>query len=237
MPMTRFREIFQSRHVILPIVHVSNRDQASRNVGVARDAGADGAFLISHGSVSDAELLDAYFAIAEAHRGFWLGVNCLGWGAEEVFTRAGNAVAGVWLDDAIIDETCAEQPAAARVIEAQRAVGWRGLYFGGVAFKYQRPVRDIARAARHAVDYVDVVTTSGPGTGKAAAPEKIRTMKQAIGEAPLAVASGVTPENVPDYLPWADCFLAATGISYTFDELDPDLVRDLVQVVRSWTPR
>jgi predicted TIM-barrel enzyme len=59
-------------------------------------------------------------------------------------------------------------------------------------------------------------------------------MKRAIGDAPLAIASGVTPENVPDYLPWADCFLVATGISYTFDELDPDRVRDLVQVVRSW---
>ena len=56
-------------------------------------------------------------------------------------------------------------------------------------------------AARNAMPYMDVVTTSGPGTGKAAAPEKIRTIRQAIGDKPLAIASGVTPENVPDYLP------------------------------------
>ena len=232
--MSRFREIFSTRHVVLPIVHVSNHDQAARNVQIARDAGANGACLISHGSVSDSDLFDIYLRIADEHAGFWLGVNCLGWGAEELFTRAKDLVAGVWIDDALIDESRAEQPTATRINQVQQSVGWRGLYFGGVAFKYQRPVRDLASASRNAVPYMDVVTTSGPGTGKAATPEKIRTIKQAIGDKPLAVASGVTPENVPDYLPWADCFLVATGISYTFAELDPDRVRDLVPVVRSW---
>ena len=232
--MSRFREVFSTAHVVLPIVHVSTHDQAARNVQIARDAGANGAFLISHGSVSDSDLLDIYLRIADENKGFWLGVNCLGWGAEELFTRAAGRVAGAWIDDALIDESQPDQPTAARIVEVQKSVGWNGLYFGGVAFKYQRPVRDLASAARNAVPYMDVVTTSGPGTGKAAAPEKIRTIKQAIGNAPLAIASGVTPENVPDYLLWADCFLVATGISYTFDELDPDRVRDLVQVVRSW---
>jgi len=232
--MSRFREVFSTPHVVLPIIHVGNHDQAAHNVQIARDAGTNGAFLISHGNVSDIELFDIYLRIAEEYAGFWLGVNCLGWGAEELFTRAGNRVAGVWIDDALIDESQSEQPTAERIARVQQSVGWRGLYFGGVAFKYQRPVRDLANAARNAAPFLDVVTTSGPGTGKAAAPEKIRTMKQAIGDKPLAIASGVTPENVPDYLPWADCFLVATGISYTFDELDPDRVRDLVQVVRSW---
>ena len=232
--MSRFREVFSTPHVVLPIVHVSNRDQAARNVRIARDAGANGAFLISHGDVSDGDLFDIYLRIAEENAGFWLGVNCLGWGADELFARAADRVAGVWMDDALIDEAHDEQPTADRIAGVQRGAGWRGLYFGGVAFKYQRPVRDLASAARKAAPFMDVVTTSGPGTGKAAAPEKIRTMKQAIGDVPLAIASGVTPENVPDYLPWADCFLVGTGISYTFDELDPDRVRDLVQVVRSW---
>ena len=232
--MSRFREVFSATHVVLPIVHVSTHDQAARNVRIARDAGTDGAFLISHGSVSDSELFDIYLRIADENKGFWLGVTCLGWGADELFTRATDRVAGVWIDDALIDESRPEQPTAERILEVQKSVGWNGLYFGGVAFKYQRPVRNLSNAARNAVPYMDVVTTSGPGTGKAAAPEKIRTIKKAIGDTPLAIASGVTPENVPDYLPWADCFLVATGISYTFDELDPDRVRDLVQVVRSW---
>ena len=44
------------------------------------------------------------------------------------------------------------------------------LYFGGVAFKYQRPVDDLAEATTKASRFIDVVTTSGAGTGHAASP-------------------------------------------------------------------
>jgi predicted TIM-barrel enzyme len=104
-----------------------------------------------------------------------------------------------------------------------------------VAFKYQREVEDVVQASRTAVDYMDVVTTSGPGTGFAASLDKIRTMKQAIGAFPLAIASGITPENVTDYLPISDCFLVATGISKRLDLLDARLTKRLIRTIR--TPR
>jgi predicted TIM-barrel enzyme len=81
---------------------------------------------------------------------------------------------------------------------------------------------------------MEVVTTSGPGTGKAASPDKIRTMKQALGDFPLAIASGITPDNIDDYLPNADCFLVATGVSSSFDELDAKLVEQLVEKVHAY---
>jgi predicted TIM-barrel enzyme len=232
--MSRFRATFAHRHVILPILHTTGPEQVLRNARVARDEGADGVFLISHGRVTDDELLRIHQALVVELPGFWVGVNCLSLSVEETFARVGERVAGVWVDDALVDERQEDQPAVQRILEVQRRHGWRGLYFGGVAFKYQRPVKDLARAAALAARYMDVVTTSGPGTGQAAPPEKIRAMKQALGEHPLAIASGVTPENVGDYLPHADCFLMATGISYTFEELDPARLRDLVRVVRAW---
>lgn len=234
--MSRFRAVFANRHVVLPIVHVAGQEQAARNVQISRDCGADGNFLISHGLVSDEELLDIHQAVVAEQSGWFVGVNCLGLSAEGVFRLTGPDMAGVWVDDALIEES-EVQPRAERVLQAQRESGWQGLYFGGVAFKYQRPVRDLAAAARQAAPYMDVVTTSGPGTGQAAAPEKIRIMKQALGQHPLGIASGVTPENVTNYLDWADCFLVATGVSYTFEELDPARLRDLVRVVRAWQPR
>lgn len=59
-------------------------------------------------------------------------------------------------------------------------------------------------------------------------------MKAAVGDFPLAIASGITPENVGEYLPWCDCFLVATGISCSFEELDPERVRALVGRVRAF---
>ena len=61
-----------------------------------------------------------------------------------------------------------------------------------------------------------------------------RRMRQALGTFPLALASGVTPENVTDYLPFVDCFLVATGISKSFTELDPAKVTGLVENVRGY---
>lgn len=233
--MATFRQVFATRHVVLPVVHVESAAQAHRNAAVARDAGADGVFLINH-ALPDADLLAIHDAVADAHPGWWTGVNCLGLSPELAFAVVSPKVRGVWADNAGIDEVQEGQPgqpAAERVAAVRRARGLGGLYFGGVAFKYQRAVTDLEAACRSAARYVDVVTTSGPGTGHAADLDKIRRMREALRDGPLAVASGITPENVGDYLPAVDCFLVATGISRTFTELDSARVRALVERVRA----
>jgi hypothetical protein len=42
-----------------------------------------------------------------------------------------------------------------------------------------------------------------------------------------ALASDVTPDNVGEYAPYVDCLMVATGISSSFDTLDPVLVARL----------
>ena len=229
--MNRFRKVFTPRHVVLPVIHVANLKQAIRNVAVAHGAGADGVFLINH-SIGDTELLQIYGEAKEAYPEFWIGVNCLGLMPEAVFQAIPDTMAGVWVDNAMIREESESQERAETITNVREQRKWHGLYFGGVAFKYQRPVKDLVSAARIASRYIDVVTTSGPGTGQAAAVDKIRTMKDALGDFPLAIASGITPENVRDYLDCADCFLVATGISRTFEELDLTCLLTLLAEVR-----
>jgi len=229
----RFSSAFCHRHVVLPVIHVQCREQAVRNATMAREAGADGVFLINHG-ITFGQLLEVHNAVEDAHRDWWIGVNCLDLDPEVVFARVSSLVAGVWVDNAMIREDQEDQPAAQAVLDSQRRNGWKGLYFGGVAFKYQRPVDDLRTAVVLARNYMDVVTTSGPGTGKPAHVEKIHTMKAALGDFALAIASGITPENVTDYLPFSDCYLVASGISRTFNELDPLMVKRLLDTVRSY---
>jgi predicted TIM-barrel enzyme len=62
---------------------------------------------------------------------------------------------------------------------------------------------------------------------------KIQAMKLALGDSPLAIASGITPENIRRYLPHADAFLVATGISRSFTELDPEKLKTLMRHVNS----
>lgn len=229
----RYRAVFPGRHTILPVVHVETLEQALRNTQVAREAGADGVFLINH-DVADEALLDIHAAVTAAHPGWWVGVNCLGLSPEEVFATVSAAVSGVWADHAGIEEGQDAQPYADRVEAVRRSAAPGCLYFGGVAFKYQRHVEDLESACRVASRSIDVVTTSGSGTGHAAEVEKIWRMKAVLGDTPLAIASGITPENVASYLPVADSFLVATGISRSFSELDPARVRALVERVRAF---
>lgn len=231
--MGRYRKVFQRPHVVLPVIHVDSSEQAQRNTLIAREAGADGVFLINHG-MPDSSLLDIHDAVAKRHHDWWIGVNCLGMTADETFKTVSPTVTGVWSDNAGIDEGQLDQPMARQIGETQQARVPNCLWFGGVAFKYQRPVTDLEAACQIATQHMDVVTTSGPGTGQAAEIKKIQRMKQALGDTPLAIASGITPENVHDYLPFADCFLVATGISQSFTELDSDRVRSLVVAVRAW---
>jgi len=231
----RDASIFRHRHVVLPVIHVVSEEQALRNAKIAREAHADGVFLINHG-MSWRELLRIHEVVDRAFPGWWIGVNCLDLGPEEVFDKIPASVAGVWVDDGRVREDQAEQTEAAALARVRAAAGKPALLFGGVAFKYQRAVDDVAKAARIAAGYMDVVTTSGPGTGHAADVAKIRAMKQALGATPLAIASGITPENVGEYLPIADCFLVATGISSSFDELDKGRVAALVDRVHAYRP-
>jgi len=231
--MTGFRQIFAHRHVVLPVIHVESEEQALRNTGIAREADADGIFLINH-RIDHLRLLAIHHRVFEEFPDWWIGVNCLDLDPKEVFALISDEVAGVWADNAAIDEHSSEQPIADEIAAARERSGWRGLYFGGVAFKYQRPVEDLASAARIAMRYMDVVTTSGPGTGIAAAREKIVAMREAAGDFPLAIASGITPDNVGDYLEVADCFLVATGISRSFSELDAEKLRRLLARVREY---
>ena len=231
--MSQFRETFANRHVILPVIHVAEPEQALRNAEIARRQECDGVFLIRH-EIDYTELLRIHHLLYEAFPDWWVGINCLDLNPSEVFGVITDEVAGVWVDNAMIDERESQQVKAEEIQAARARSNWQGLYFGGVAFKYQRHVEDIARAARLAAEYMDVVTTSGPATGESADRDKIQTMKEALGDFPLAVASGTTPENIGGYLDTADSFLVATGISKSWLEFDEERVRDYVTRIRAY---
>lgn len=220
----------------MPVIHVVDEGQAIKNILIAQEGESDGVFLINH-VMTSAVLLKIYESVVREFPNFWIGINCLDWKPEEVLNEISQRgffnLSGIWVDNAMINESSEDQPEAERINKLRQQGGWKGLYFGGVAFKYQRTVNELEKAAQIAVEYVDVVTTSGPGTGRAAEIEKIRRMKLAIGDKPLAIASGITPENVCDYLGISDCFLVATGISKNFYTLDLQRLKMLMEKLRT----
>jgi len=232
--MQLLNAVFSNQKVILPVIHIKDAGQMLRNAAIAHKHGCDGIFLINHGGMSYDVLIGAYSILCKKFPDWWIGVNCLDLDPVKVFSKISQGISGVWMDNAMINENSKDQPEAIMIQKAREESGWRGLYFGGVAFKYQRPVSEWAKAARIATNYMDVVTTSGPGTGEPAYLGKIKEMKQAIGDNPLAIASGITSQNIRSYLGVVDYFLVATDISKNFWEFDPSLVKELVHRVRNY---
>lgn len=239
MTRTEFHKQFKAPGpVVLPVIHVLDQAQTQENVGIVIGAGAAGVFLINH-DFGIEPFLPIVRAVRKAHPSLWLGVNFLGATGRDAFPRLaelaaeGIAVDAYWADDARIDER-SDRQGEAEAVTAARA-GWDGLYFGGTAFKKQRPVADahLARAAEIAADHMDVVTTSGSATGVEAADAKIETFRRALDDRPLALASGITPENALRYRD-VDAFLVATGINRPGDfyHIDPARLAALMRVTR-----
>lgn len=216
---------------VLPVIHVVSKKQAYTNVSIAQDCDADGVFLISHGMMGSDDLIQLALNVKQDFAPIWMGVNCLGLDAKESAQVMPADIDAIWTDNAHIDEKAEAQPYAEEVQAIFKHRLPHTLYFGGVAFKYQRPVVDLETAVRRAAPLMDVVCTSGPGTGYAADTDKIKRM---AGVAPLAIASGIIPENVTAYLPYVDYFLVATGISDNFTDINPDKLRRLVGNVKEW---
>ncbi len=237
-----FRKTFKTLGpAVLPVIHVLDGQQTLRNVAAIMGAGAQGVFLINH-DFEQGKLVPIIQQVRQRFPALWLGVNFLAVTGREAFVTLGKLEAkgcpvdAYWADDARIDERADAQTEADKIKQIRRESGWSGLYFGGTAFKKQRPVAeaDYPRAARLACGYMDCVTTSGAATAVAADPGKIEVFRKAIGDHALAVASGVTPENVHVYGPLVDAILVASGINLEGDFYNVDVgkLTDLLERLR-----
>ena len=238
------RTAFGRDRVFLPVIHPARGlAGAMEAVGLVVRHGADGVFLINQGMDRD-EVVKLAEETRSEYPKLWIGLNLLGYSPVEVLEKA-PWIDGIWSDNAGYDHPASSLPYAEELAARRRELEWEGLWFGGVAFKTQRRVpRDrwgavAAEAARH----MDVVTTSGPGTGIEVDPDKPAAFRAAIGHSALGLASGVTEENVHKVLPFVNAFLVGTGIEAKRPDGRPRRgllveasVRILAEKIHGWNP-
>ena len=235
-----FHKLFKTPGpVVLPVIHVLDTPRTLRNVGVLLEAGAQGCFLINH-DFEPEKFLPIIREVRHAYPSLWMAVNFLAVTGKDAFPILGQLQANgcmvdaYWADDACIDEDGANIEAGA-IDAVRKNSGWDGLYFGGTAFKKQREVapKRYGDAAREACAFMDVITTSGVATGEEADLGKIETFRAAIGDRPMALASGISPDNAEAYAD-VDCFMVATGINEAgnFYDIDPARLAKLMSITR-----
>lgn len=225
---------------VYPVVHVPDVDRplaadtVCEQVTKAVRIGVAGIFLIDH-AADHRRLLHCLQTVRRRHDRLFIGVNFIHQSSVDSLTLLGDALASgvtvnaLWTDNAGV-RLDGDSSALAHFESLRRKLGWQGLHFGGIAFKYQQPVPydQLPLLGRRAASLVDVPTTSGPATGHAAARRKLELLREGLGDHPLALASGVTVDNIDEVRDLVDHILVSTGISDGHDGVDADKLAALM---------
>lgn len=215
---------------VWPVIHLSTELKNTENVRIAVACGCPGVFLIHMGG--EDELIDPFaLQLKRAHPSLMVGVNYLTLPAHLALERSLKlGLDATWTDNPGVRSDVISSHV--EFITRQLGLTQRPhLFFGSVAFKYQPAEPDPAEAARRAAGFGMIPTTSGSKTGVAPEPAKLAAMRQALGDGPLAVASGFTPDNAYELGRFVTHILVSTGISKfgSDDEFDETLLRRLIE--------
>lgn len=184
---------------IIPVIHVVSENQVLENVKICVDSGIKKVFLINH-AVSTTDLIKCSITVKSLFPNLWVGINMLG-----IPTRTCVGIEltldGLWCDASITPKELAQYRR------------FSGLFFGGLAFKYQPQPKDLKKACEDAIVTTDVATTSGIGTGIPADIEKIKSIRKYLGDHPMAIASGVSVKNIDSYKGVVNYLLVASSIT------------------------
>lgn len=222
------------KHKFAPVIHVKTLDQARLNVKIAIDSGADGVFLINH-QISGNKLVSITNTIREEFPRIYLGVNILDKDPIKFIEKL-PLINALWLDSMNLNEDANLQPETLKIVMALLKNPSSNIkFFGSVAFKYQPQPKNLNRFIELAVEYANVLVTSGDATGEAASINKIIEIHKYINETfiggKLALASGVHALNVESYKPYVEWFLVASSISKDFYNLDPIKTKELADLI------
>tara|TARA_B100000809_G_scaffold168899_1_gene166211 strand:+ start:3498 stop:4190 length:693 start_codon:yes stop_codon:yes gene_type:complete len=209
----------QIKMKVLPVIHILNKQQAIEQAELLVKAKCDGFWLINHGG-DDELTLSLAVDLSKRYPELMVGVNLLSHSAESALNATiEHDLKYLWLDFAGVHSLTPDNA----LLERQKLLSQKHniTIFAGTAFKYQRHEPNHVQAAELAQSHGLVVTTSGSGTGHAADLNKIKAMSCAV-DGHLAVASGLTPENLSDYHPYVEYALVATGISQDDHHFDSE---------------
>jgi membrane complex biogenesis BtpA family protein len=109
-----------------------------------------------------------------------------------------------------------------------------------VNVKHSAPLGPARPVRQEVVDLIerggaDAVIVSGEGTGAPADPAELAQVKQAAGETPVLVGSGVTAETIRALLTYADGAIVGTSLKVdgvTVNPVDPKRVHALIAAAR-----
>ncbi len=212
--------VFGKKKVFLPVVHIVTIPQTIQNVEILVRNNVQGCWIINH-SCTDEVFYKAFNYIKTNHPSMWVGINYLHGNPVTFAFKFCNKFSirpdGFWFDNlGVVDNDVTIAQVIAHHIKANNFE--QALIFGSICFKYQQQPKDVALTTTNAMNFTDIITTSGKGTGHehvAADLAKFQLMKEVCrGQNYLAVASGISETNIANIIDTVDIFMVNSSITH-----------------------
>lgn len=224
-----------SKRQFIPVIHHLDIPTTLKNAKIADSVGCEYVALIQHEG-KDYLLSEACLAISKSFPKLSIVVNNLSFSfytsvLDGLLSTLDYNVKGTWVDNCGISSSRVSKDAewVSTVVKSEQWKSYK--IFGGVAFKYQEFEKHPELAAKTAYNLGFIPTTSGSETGESPSVSKTRSMAEVLPERILAVASGITPENVSDFLPYVQYYFVVTGISRDFYNFDYEKANKLQDII------
>ena len=214
---------------IIPVIHTLNLKQVQYNVDICADNGIEDVFIISHEYRNPDDAIYHFRTYLEyiksKYSSMKVGVNFLQLPTYDAVHEAIKLNFDyVWADKSYLTEK-STLSIAENIFTHKKNIE----YFGTIAFKYQNKEEDLIWSCEKAKNLMDVIVTSGSATGKSPNIDKIKNIRKFIGDKPLAIASGITADNISLYKEYVDIFMVASSITDEYESIVEFKLKNLLK--------
>jgi Predicted TIM-barrel enzyme len=239
-PLEKFNQLFKRGKAVMGMIHLKGEGREDVLARAAREVH----LLLDNGV--DAVIIENYFGSPEDVAGV----------LERLQDELPDALYGVNVldDDALgfryareyrakfiqLDSVAGHLAPGEDALFGKNIAKWRAetdaLVLGGVRFKYQpyNSGRSLEEDLAIGMRRCDAIVVTGDGTGEPTPMEKIREFRRIIGDFPLIVGAGITPDTCGEQLAMADGAIVGSYFKDTHvdnGDVDPGHVKDFMRAV------
>ncbi len=221
--------------ILLPVLSCHNENQFKNNINnlisYYNDKKIGGLWLMTTNTEIKV-IIEVIKWVRENYKNLWIGVNLIGENIINVlqFIKNNNPD-GIWVDNSYIKKNC-NFDIPNLILDQFDKLKWKGLYFGGVMFKYQNNDNTDIETLKEVHKYMDVLTTSGNGTGISIDIDKLNYIHDNSKDHILtAVASGINSNNIKFIKDKCDIFIVRTSLVNDNNDIILEKLDDLINAL------
>lgn len=205
-----FLRIFANSKPIIGMIHLKGEgdrqvyEKAKKEIDILLDAGVDAVMIENYfGSLPQVEKVLDYASKNLSNSVY--GLNALG-NDTEGFRLAREYDAKFIQFDSVSGHLEPDEDKRFNDFFMREKETCNAVILGGVRFKYQpyRSGRTLEEDLRIGMERCDAIGVTGSGTGVETGIEKIQAFRKNVGDFPLIVCAGMTPQNCTEQLQVAD---------------------------------